>query len=741
MKTLDLLSRCRASCAVWVLVGASVMRGLKLSVLVLAAMTVFCNPSYAGTISSRRLLEVADFGPPVVSPDGTRVAFRIEQASIERNAYDSVWYVQDMEGGAAPRRVADGGVPLRDAAGVSLPATATWSPDGRWIYYRALMNGKIDVWRAAADGSGAEPMTLDAADVRGFSLSEDGLRLIYSGFSLSEDGRRLIYSVGATREQVIEAEQAEYDRGIRIDKDVPIGQGLFRSINIEGRWETQRYAGMWFGRAPLLATVPNRWKAIDLASRKRQDLPVSYRPSHPLMASDLDAGLPRPWKLEAEPGGVRIALLTRVDNVGGFREGLGVQLSMLPSKASSRPIVCTSDLCTDKAISGIQWRPGSDEVLFTVTDPQEGLAQSIYRWNVRSNDVQLVVHARGLVSGGRDRFSACGTSAVAMACVTAEGDRPPRLERIDLETGHRRVLFDPNAALAADMAATVRARLLRWADAGGQVFTGQFFQARTTDGAPPPLFLTYYNCTGFLRGGVGDEWPLAALAEHGVSSLCINDPPGYLLDAVKRYGRGLSGVKSAIEKLASEGKIDPARVGMGGLSFGSEVTMWTVTHSNVLAAASITSTSIEPNYYLFNTLRGDAFFDELKKSWGLGAPDETPDRWRVISPTYRIDRIRAPILFQMAEQEYLYSLGVSLPLVRRHRADLYVFPNETHQKFQPKHKLAAYERNLDWFRFWLQGYEDPDPAKRTQYAHWREMKKALSDRSTRVAGKADGQGR
>src|SRR3546814_10776813 len=102
-----------------------------------------------------------------------------------------------------------------DAAGVSLPATAVWSPDGRWIYYRALMDGKIDVWRAASDGSGAEPITLDVADVRGFSLSDDGLTLVYR--------------VRATREEVIEAEQAEYDRGIRIDKMVPIGQGLFRS--------------------------------------------------------------------------------------------------------------------------------------------------------------------------------------------------------------------------------------------------------------------------------------------------------------------------------------------------------------------------------------------------------------------------------------------------------------------------------------------------------------------------------
>src|SRR3546814_12258119 len=121
---------------------------------------------------------------------------------------------------------------------------------------------------------------------------------------------------------------------------------------------------------------------------------------------------------------------------------------------------------------------------------------------------------------------------------------------------------------------------------------------------------------------------------------------------------------------------------MGGLSFGSEVTLWTATHSDLLAAASITSPSIEPNYYLFNTLRDGAFFDELKKSWGLGSPDETPDRWRTVSPVHHVNMIRAPILFQMPDTESLYSLGVLLLLLRKALAALYFFPNQQQNKFQ-----------------------------------------------------------
>jgi len=30
--------------------------------------------------------------------------------------------------------------------------------------------------------------------------------------------------------------------------------------------------------------------------------------------------------------------------------------------------------------------------------------------------------------------------------------------------------------------------------------------------------------------------------------------------------------------------------------------------------------------------------------------------------------------------------------------------------------------NVDWFRFWLQDYEDPDVNKKAQYEHWRELR-------------------
>ena len=36
--------------------------------------------------------------------------------------------------------------------------------------------------------------------------------------------------------------------------------------------------------------------------------------------------------------------------------------------------------------------------------------------------------------------------------------------------------------------------------------------------------------------------------------------------------------------------------------------------------------------------------------------------------------------------------------------------------------VAAQEAIVEWFRFWLQDYEDPSPAKAEQYKRWRELR-------------------
>lgn len=661
---------------------------------------------YGVAATIRQLVDVVDIKNVSISPNGRLVAFRTEQASIERNTYETVWYVQPVDGTSPPRRLAEGGEMLSDGGGSSKPELPVWSSDGKWIFFRAVHDARIEVWRAAVDGSRTEQLTYGTANVRTFSLNPDG--------------SVLYYSVGATRQAVSDAELAEYGQGVHIDRTVMLGETLFRSGFQDGRLATQRLRGGV--RLPLLSDVPDHWKALNLSTGVTTELASDQHPASPVKVADLpdiDGVISR---VAEDRSTGRIAMLTGRPSAVGRPS---VVLAMLRSRKSSRLVKCTAEPCTGKQITDIVWRPGSDEILFTVSERDGELQQSIFRWNVVTGDVLPVVRSRGQITGGgRWGPEPCAASASALVCVAAEADVPPRLERIDLESGSRTVLFAPNQMLAQDMKEFVRVRFVTWTDAQGRRYTGQFYPSAAKDGRPPPLFVVYYRCTGFLRGSVGDEWPLATFARSGIAALCINAAP-LVDDAAARYQQGLSSVEGAVKLLAREGAIDPTRVGMGGLSFGSEVTVWTAMHSDLLRAISVSSPVVTPMGSLMMSLGGEEEHSRMRRYWQLGTLEETPGHWRQLSPTYHIERMRTPVLMQMPEQEFRYSLDFIVPLIRRHRADVYVFPHEQHQKSQPRHKLAVYQRNLDWFRFWLLGEEDADPAKASQYATWRQMRQNL----------------
>jgi hypothetical protein len=68
--------------------------------------------------------------------------------------------------------------------------------------------------------------------------------------------------------------------------------------------------------------------------------------------------------------------------------------------------------------------------------------------------------------------------------------------------------------------------------------------------------------------------------------------------------------------------------------------------------------------------------------------------------------------------------------------ELYYYPNEQHQPDHPQARIASLQRNVDWYRFWLQDYEEPDPAKKEQYKRWehlRELRDADIKTATRQA--------
>ena len=65
--------------------------------------------------------------------------------------------------------------------------------------------------------------------------------------------------------------------------------------------------------------------------------------------------------------------------------------------------------------------------------------------------------------------------------------------------------------------------------------------------------------------------------------------------------------------------------------------------------------------------------------------------------------------------------------------ELYYYPLEQHQMDHPLARIAALQRNTDWHRFWLQGYERPNPEDPDQYKRWEHLRK-LRDADYKATG-------
>jgi len=243
-----------------------------------------------------------------------------------------------------------------------------------------------------------------------------------------------------------------------------------------------------------------------------------------------------------------------------------------------------------------------------------------------------------------------------------------------------------------------------------------------------PLIVTSYRSGDwFLRGASGNENPIQVYAANGFVVLNMdvgknpNVPDGDFAAALRIWSSPTASIEQAVQELCNSGIVDPKRVGITGYSHGSEIMAYAISHTDLFRAAIGGSGARDPYFYY---MAGKTWHD-IFLTWGLGGwPEgESRRRWKVLSPTLNANHIHVPLMENAADSEFIGDLALFTSLQELRRpAELFIYANELHVKNQPKHRLEIYERNLDWFRFWLKGEEDPDPAKKEQYKRWEHLR-------------------
>jgi dipeptidyl aminopeptidase/acylaminoacyl peptidase len=155
----------------------------------------------------------------------------------------------------------------------------------------------------------------------------------------------------------------------------------------------------------------------------------------------------------------------------------------------------------------------------------------------------------------------------------------------------------------------------------------------------------------------------------------------------------LAGVDAAIAK----GIADPARLGIGGWSYGGISTNYTIaTDPRFKAAVSGAGSSLQATMY-----GTDQYIFQYNLE--MGPPWKNPDLWMKVSyPFFKADRIKTPTLFMCGESDFNVPCAGAEQMYQALRTEgvetqLVIYPGQNHALTVPSYRRDRLQRYLDWF--------------------------------------------
>lgn len=659
-------------------------------------------PRPAKSLAAKDLIELREIGtlssptftgpsPLAVSPDGARVAYLLTRADLASNSYCRALVVSSTRAPGPPRILDRGGDPILVddpvrgyylASGAPEVITPVWSADGRRIAYRRRDGGVTRAWVVDAEGGEARPVSMDGHDVMAAAWSADGRRLIYA----------IWRGIAAQRQSIDEEGKRGWLYDERVIADISPRPAIAAADAID-----------------VFTVNLSSGRIAPAEGEDRERLQVPGLPGYPVDAAAIGPDGRRAWVERRQPSPLAPAVLTATDPRG-------------------RTVACAQESCSGGIVS-IWWQGGS--VLFLRREGWNNETLGLYRWSVGASPPVPVMRTGDVLHG-------CVQAGASLICTHETSTQPRRLVSIDTRTGAIATLFNPNPEFDRIRLGSVRR--LRWKnDIGLESWGDLVLPPAYKAGDRLPLVVVQYYSLGFLRGGTGDEYPIYLLAQRGFAVLSIQRPtfaaaadPNLqdweAINAANQRGWAerkslLSSVLVGVSKAIETGAIDQQRVGISGLSDGAATVAFALINSDAFAAAAMSTCCLEPLTTM--AFGGIGWADQLRR---MGYPPGTADGrafWRDMSIAQNAARIDTPLLMQLADTEYRLALEAYAALREQGKpVEMYVYPEEFHTKVQPVHRQAVYERNLDWFSFWLQRQVDPDPAKAAQYARWESFRTA-----------------
>ncbi|NLH76027.1 MAG: S9 family peptidase [Acidobacteria bacterium] len=649
-------------------------------------------PPAKRSIALDDLFKMKSVGSPQRSPDGKWVAYTVGSTDLEKDKRDSdLWMVGW-----------DGGEEIRLTSGPDGESAPRWSPDGRYLSFLASRGTEEE------KKLGAQVWLLDRRGGEAWRLTE--VKGGIDDYAWSPDGKRLVLVVGE-RDPADEPEKME---GWKRKTAPPVVIDRYHFKADREGYLKRLWTHLW------LFDVAAR-KAEPLTSGPGHDGSPAWSPDGARIAFASDRG-PDPdrapdssvYVVEAKPGaeirrlttaatpdatepawspdGQRIAFL--VGDEPKYSAYAQNKLAVVPA-AGGPATVLTEAL--DRPVSGpLFWTPDGAGLLFTFEDDRESC---VGRVPSAGGPVERLTSGRRTVSG---------MSLGPDGAVTFLGGMADEADEVwALENGQMRRLTRQNDALFA----------------GLQLATTEPFTSKSKDGATVNGLLVkpvgydpakLYPLILVIHGGPAgqDDWgfrfDLQYYAAHGYAVLAVNyrgsngRGSAYQKAIFGDWGRKeVLDLLGAVDAAVARKIADPARLGLGGWSYGGILTDYTIaTDTRFKAGVSGAGSALQLSMY-----GSDQYIRQYELEIGL--PWKTAERWiRISFPFFQADRIRTPTLFMCGEKDFnvpiigseqmyqaLKSQGVDTGLV--------VYPGQFHGLSVPSYIKDRYERYLAWFDKYL----------------------------------------
>jgi dipeptidyl aminopeptidase/acylaminoacyl peptidase len=580
------------------------------------------------------------------SPDGRRLAFTLREPPSGRTQASHIWvYDRDTN-------------ELRQwTNSPKTESSPRWSPDGRTLAFRSDRDENSQIWLMSTRGGEAWKLTKAKNSVRAFRWSPDGKRIAFLAAGPKTDAE--------------EKRQKDFDDARVVDRDdkptrlwtVDVATGTVRA-ETKDPWSVRDFD--WLPDGNRLLIVATDQPAVDKYTERIFTLALDGGAMSEVVAPREPFG-----RIRAAPGGAKFAFVgSRVDGPS--------EHDLFECPLDGKPVNLTG-AAKDRPVSSFEWlKDGRLAVLFN-----EGF----------HNELAKLPAIEGV-----DVTSFAVSRDGAFAAVAGAASVPE-----ELYVDGKRVSHFNEEIAAAGLA---KPEIFVYKSFDGAPIEAALFRPAGSEGKPLPLIV-------HVHGGPTGAWtnrfePLTQmLVARGFAVLLpnIRGSSGYghkFIEANRGdWGGGdFKDVMAGVDEMIRRKIADPARLGIGGWSYGGYMAAWAVTQTDRFKAA-VAGAGLSDLAAEFGTENGP-MYDE----WFFGVPYENLALFQKCSPITYVKNAKTPTLILQGEADTTDPISQSQIFYRglKHynvASEFVVYPREGHGLREEKHVLDRYRRTLDWFTKYL----------------------------------------